>query len=211
MSSLTSLYLGVIVPASTLIPITIGIIKYRRLVRRQRALLLYLCMAVTVNAIATIYSHHNNLPLLHVYTMLEFILLVRYYVLVFSGRKTVPYLVAAAIIFPVFCVVNFLFIQSIYTYNSYTRPVEAIFLVLCSLLYFAAPETGEEPWADVPDNWVNAGILLYFSGALAQFSFSNVLEATAPHSVIMLILVLHATLVLIMYILFTISFYKCSS
>src|ERR1044072_7524087 len=151
MSSLTSLYLGVIVPASTLIPITIGIIKYRRLVRRQRALLLYLCIAVTVNAIATIYSHHNNLPLLHVYTMLEFILLVRYYVLVFSGRKTVPYLVAAAIIFPVFCVVNFLFIQSIYTYNSYTRPVEAIFLVL------------------------------------------------------------HATLVLIMYILFTIRFYKCSS
>ncbi|WP_298732848.1 hypothetical protein [uncultured Chitinophaga sp.] len=211
MSSFTSLYLGVIVPAATCIPITMGIFKYRRLPRGQRALLTYLCMALMINAIATIYSHHNNLPLLHIYTMLEFILLARYYALVFSGRRIVPYLVAAAIIFPVFCIVNFLFIQRIYTYNSYTRPVEAIFLVLCSLLYFATPLKGEEQWADVPDNWVNAGILLYFSGALAQFSFSNVLEATAPHSVIMLILVLHATLVLIMYILFTISFYKCSS
>lgn len=210
MSGLTSLYLGVIVPAATFIPITMGIFKYRRLPGRQRALLLYLGVAVTINTIATIYSHHNNLPLLHIYTMLEFILLVRYYVLVFKGRKIVPYLVAAGILFPVFCVINFLFIQSIYTYNSYTRPVEAIILVLCSLLYIAAPPTGEEQWADVPDNWVNAGILLYFSGALAQFSFSNVLEATAPHSVIMLIYVLHATLVLIMYILFTISFYKCS-
>lgn len=188
-----------------------GIYKYRRLPARQRALLLYLCVAVTINAIASIYSHQNNLPLLHIYTMLEFILLIRYYILIFRGRKIVPCLVAAGIIFPVFCVINFLFIQSIYTYNSYTRPLGAIILMLCSLLYIAAPSTGEEQWADVPDNWVNAGILLYFSGALAQFSFSNVLEATAPHSVIMLIYVLHATLVLIMYILFTISFYKCSS
>lgn len=200
-------------PASTFIPITMGFCHYRRLSARQRALLLYLCVAAVTNSIASIYSHRNNLPLLHIYTMLEFILLIRYYILVFSGKRIVPYLVAAGIIFPVFCVINFLFIQSIYTYNSYTRPVEAIILVLCSLLYIVKSSSGEEDqqWTDVPDNWVNAGILLYFSGALTQFSFSNVLEAVASHSVIMLILVLHATLVLIMYILFTISFYKCSS
>ncbi|KAA2238991.1 hypothetical protein F0L74_22520 [Chitinophaga agrisoli] len=211
MPSFTSLYLGVVVPAATLIPITMGIFKFRALTPRLRALWLYLCMAAVINAIASIYSHHNNLPLLHVYTMLELIFLVRYYLLLFTHKRILFFLKAVLILFPLYCVINFLFIQDIYSFNSYTRPVEAIILIACSLLYFMASsrEDDEERWTAVPDNWVNAGILLYFSGALGQFAFSNVVEATTAKPVILLIWVLHATLVLIMYILFTISFSKC--
>ncbi len=211
MPSFTSLYLGVVVPAATLIPISMGIYKYRALTPRHRALWLYLCMAAVVNAIASIFSHSNNLPLLHVYTMLELIFLVRYYLLLFTYEKIRFYLKAILILFPLYCVINFLFFQSIYTFNSYTRPVEAIILMGCSLLYFMASSRAEDEasWTSIPDNWVNAGILLYFSGALGQFAFSNVVEATTAKPVILLIWVLHATLVLIMYILFTISFSKC--
>jgi len=90
--------------------------------------------------------------------------------------------------------------------------VEAILLVCFSLYYFITTAADDEaaPWASQPDNWVNAGILLYFSGALAQFAFSNVVDVTASQAIKLLIWELHATLVLIMYILFTISFSKCS-
>ncbi|RAJ04237.1 hypothetical protein LX64_03117 [Chitinophaga skermanii] len=210
MPSFTTLYLGYIVPASTLLPIGYGFFHYKQLTPGLRAVLTYLCVAFTVNCIAIIFSHSNNLPLLHIYTIIEFVLLARCYLFIFTGSTARRVLIGMAIAFPVFAVLNFLFIQNIYTYNTYTRPIEAIVFIICSMLYFFRNDTEtQRRWINVPNNWINAGILLYFSGAIGQFAFSNIVGAVAPLEIALLIWILHATLVLMMYISFTISFWKC--
>ncbi|HYC29801.1 MAG TPA: hypothetical protein VEB42_13305, partial [Chitinophagaceae bacterium] len=54
--------------------------------------------------------------------------------------------------------------------------------------------------------WINAGLLLYFSGSFLLFLFFEVLANN--RSANNLAWVLHATLVLLMYILFAIGFIR---
>jgi hypothetical protein len=211
MPTLSALYLAVIVPAFTFIPITMGVCVYHNTSRAQRAILVYLGVAVVVNCIASIYSRSNNLPLLHLYTAIEFVLLLRFYQYTLPGKRIQQWIRILRIAFPVGCVVNALFIQSIYSFNTYTRPVEAIILLLFSLLYMmhSAKQVNQQQWTRIPENWSNAGILIYFSGALSQFTFSNIAGIQAPHDIMMIIWDIHATLVLVMYISCAIGFSKC--
>jgi len=86
--------------------------------------------------------------------------------------------------------------------------------MIYSLIYFAQNnEDGiEKKWVVNPINWVSTGLLLYFSGALFIFSFSNMTslqKVSKYHSLDVLIWDIHATLLLIMYLLFAIGFSKC--
>ncbi len=113
--------------------------------------------------------------------------------------------------FTILCIINALFFQSIYTYSSYTRSVEAIVLMMFALSYFAKLATGnlEKKSGRQPDFYFNAGIFLYFSGAFMLFIFSNFIAANLSKSNFLIIWNIHAALLLLMYILFSIAFLKC--
>lgn len=198
------LYTGEIVPALTLLPIIVAIRLYRVITHALKAILFYLFVAAVFNIVASIFSHSNNLPLLHIYTVVEFLFLLPFYYKLLSGKKVVLVL---GILFPVWAVINSLVVQNIYGFNSYSRATEALIMTIFALMYLA--DVTKEEWGGRPENWANAGLLLYFSGALSQFAFSNVVSAYAPVMFKMLIWDIHATFVLIMYLLFTVAFLKC--
>jgi len=209
------IYTGIIVPVSVLIPIGMAASKRKNAGRPLKIIWYYLLLDCVVNVLAVVLANQkiNNLPVLHVFTILEFVLMSYFYLSVLKQETAGRMIKYLLVIFPVFCIVNFLFFQSIYQFNTYARPVEALIIMGCSLAYFAQSNDAETRWSLNPVNWINIGILLYFSGALFIFSFSNltVQEMNEKYYAINILMWnIHATLLLMMYLLIAFGFSKCS-
>lgn len=213
MQSLAFLYMGVIVPASVIIPIVFAIVKYRHINKPLSTIFWYLLFAGVVNACAAFlaFRHINNLPLLHVYTIVEFLFLGLFFYQFTERPKIKKLILGGILLFPVYGFINFAFIQNLHVFNSYTRPVEAILLIIFSLVYFyiKTVENHNYTWHTRPETWIIIGILIYFSSSLVQFSFSNVVSSLVSRNIKLMIWAIHATLVLIMYLLFAVGFAKC--
>ena len=215
MLSFTVLYTGVIVPASVSIPIGMGVYRYKYTSPPLRTILFYLAVAGITNAIAAFYAfrHRNNLPLLHIYTIAELLLLVRFYQQTMTSQAIRQWARLTLLLFPVVCIVNFIFFQSIYSFNSYTRPLESIILLIFSILYLSQATDNERASGRgiAPETWIVIGILLYFASTLFQFIFANIVSHHASYGTKLLIWDIHASLVLIMYLLFAVGFFRCKN
>lgn len=209
-------YIGIVVPASVLLPIGAAVYNRRALERPHRILLFYLVIAGIINGLATYTAHHkmNNLWLLHIYTAIEAVMLLWFYKAALKDeaiKRVIPWIM---ILFPVICAVNLVWGQGVYRFNTYTRPVEALILIFMGVIYLL--ERSREPVGSkkgtgpaVALTWMNTGVLFYMSAALFFFIFSNFLQQGLSMSDF--ITDCHATFVLIMYLLFMIGFLKCRS
>ncbi len=108
------LYEGVIVPASIVIPVCIAAYRYKILLPAYRIILYYLLFAGCINLAADVLAenHIRNLPLLHVYTAIEAMLLLWFYRMIFKGTKPAPAIPLIMMTFFIFCVVNALFFKA---------------------------------------------------------------------------------------------------
>jgi hypothetical protein len=214
MLSANLIYTGIIVPAAVLIPIGIATYKIKYASRSLKTIWYYLLMDGCTNILASVLADFriNNLPVLHIFTILELLFLGYFYLSILKDKtanSVVKYVIA---IFPVFCVINFTFFQSIYHFNTNARPVEALIIMACSLAYFAQTNDEDTKWSLNPINWINTGLLVYFSGALFIFSFSNLVVSHMSKkyfAINTLMWNIHATLLLIMYLLIAKGFSKC--
>lgn len=167
--------------------------------------MVYLYLSLSTNIIASILAarHTNNLPLLHFYTMFELLAVLYYYKKAFSNKKADVWISMVMMAYPLLCIINFSFIQSIYQFNTYTRPLEAIIIIVFSGIYLAEQNSFEkQELVTASGRLVAYGLLIYFCSSLFQFIFSNVVSRNASHFVKMTIWNLHASFVLIMYIFF---------
>ncbi|UEG53110.1 hypothetical protein LLH06_19380 [Mucilaginibacter daejeonensis] len=209
MRSFLYYYQGVIVPASTLLPIGAGFLNYKKIDPPLKRLLVYLCGALLINIAGIVVAtmHRNNMPGLHLYTLFETVVVMWYYKLAFNDRKLDPWFNLGMIAFPVYCVINFTFFQSIYEYNTYTRPIGAILIIVASIMYLSLQNNATRAdHSTTSGRIVAGGFLIYFCSAIIQFIFSNVVGQLASKTANRLIWGMHATLVLIMYIIFLVAF-----
>ncbi len=203
---------GVIAPITILLPFFWGISKYRQLKPSAKVVWLYLAVSTVVNLTATIVArvyHQNNLPLLHIFTVAEFFILLLYYQrLLFSGTVPVLFRIMPFIFF-LLCIINAVFFQNVYTHNSYAHSLEALVVMLLAVNYFARLAAAAEPQVTkLPDFWFNTGFFLYFSGSFILFVFSNFILRISKQQYLVL-WDMHAAFVLLMYLLFTIGFTRC--
>lgn len=207
------IFMGVIVPCSAIIPIAAAIIRHRHLNSKCWYIFLYLCITSASNIASRILAanHTTNMPLLHAYTVIEMFLFSIFFIQAFQSRQIKNYIRILIVLFPLFCLINFTYFQSIYQFNTYTRPVEAIIIIILSLLYWfkqEKPEDDERQWSDVAENWIISGILLYFSSTLFLFIFSNYLYSKFSIEANKFIWNLHGGIVIFMYLFFAIAFFK---
>lgn len=198
-----------IVPASTLLPIGAGFLNYKKIDPPLKRLLVYLCGALLINIAGIVVAtmHRNNMPGLHLYTVFETVVVMWYYKLAFNDQKLDPWFNVVMIAFPVYCVVNFTFFQSIYEFNTYTRPIGAVLIIVASILYLSVQNnTHKADNSTASGRIVAGGFLIYFCSSIIQFIFSNVVSQLASKTVKHLIWGMHATFVLIMYIIFFVAF-----
>ena len=206
-------YRQIIVPASILIPIIIAVSRFQKMPAYAKCLLVYLVMSAIVNTTAIILAlnHTPNLWLLHIYTILESFLLLYYFKLIIINKNANSFIRILLWAFPLFCVVNFLFLQSLYSFNTYARPVEAIiFITLCAEYWWHGnEEDSERSWGNIPNNWIVTGLMLYFAGAFFLFLFAKyIMTGVANKKAWDLVWDVNATLVLIMYLLMAVGFIK---
>jgi hypothetical protein len=208
---MTIVYLDYVVPGSVLLPIAILLPKVRHTPVYAKLLFSYLLISALVNATFIIMARNNipNLWIIHIYTALESFLLLWFFKYIIKKPIALKVIQALMIGFPLFCVFNFLFLQSIYNFNTYARPFEAFIFIALSMIYWGQESEEDIHWAAIPANWFVTGLLLYFSGAFFIFLFSNYLAGYVTNKVMDIAWYTHATLILLMYILFAIGFLKC--
>lgn len=195
------MFLTIIVPLSILIPILIAFYNFKHLIVGAKLLLYYLLASGLINlaAIILIEFRMKNLPLLHLYTIVEGVLILGYLRTIFINTSIKKTLGILMLVFPLLCIINFSFFQSIYTFNTYTRPLEAILITFFCMLYLYKSGFTEN-WINQPQNWFNMGILLYFPVACVIFILSNYMVSTKLVAMNTIVWTVHGALVLVMYL-----------
>jgi hypothetical protein len=202
------MFLNYVVPNSIFIPILLGILAYTVADKGQKLLFYYLICSGLINfaAIVLIRYKMRNLPLLHLYTMMEATFLLGYFRTIFVSPRIKKILLLVIVVFPLLCIINFGFFQSIYSFNTYTRPLEAILITFFCLLYLY--QSGfTENWLSKPINWFNMGMLIYFPVACIIFIVSNYMSFVIRNRPMnRSVWDLHGALVILMYLCWAYGF-----
>lgn len=163
---------------SSLIPILGGLFVTRWLVKEMRILFAYLIASFLVTVIMYLLAAKgiNNLWLMHLFTPVQFGCLIW----VFSFWATPSthqrlFWWSIPSFFLVWAIGLFL-IENINHFNSFTRPLEAVLLILASS-YVLFQENVRDSGRTIrrPQFWVGSATVIYFTGMVILYSLSNVL------------------------------------
>lgn len=206
--------MAVIVPLSILLPLFIGAIRFRQFSDAGKLTYLYLLASAIFTSFSLLigrYYHENSMPVTHLFTLVEFGCIVFVYRSLLPAPKKSGVYTYLILCFAFVCILNAIFFQSIFTYNSYTKSIEAIICILFAMKYFAAIASGTVSTKVVTNEafYINAGFFLYFSGAFMLFVFSNFIITNLSLNNFLIIWTIHASLVLLMYLFFTFAFIVC--
>ncbi len=168
---------------SVVFPIGVSIARRQGYNRLGRVLSTYFYLSALFDLAGLITWHKkvNNLPLFHLFTLIELLFFGWVYEQVFMNallKKTVAVL---TVLFGVFTVVNSLLLESIWTFNSISATAESVYLIVLSLLLFRQLLLQNEVmFLDRhPLFWLNSGVLLYFAGNLFVFMLQHAIADSA--------------------------------
>jgi len=170
----------------------------------------YLILAIITQALSLIlwYNGINNLPLLHGYTVGEFVFLFWFYMTTY--RKPAFTIVSGVLLVAgcIFFVIDSFVLESIWSFNTLGRSVESLILIVLGLRLFLKiiSEDSEDPNLNGL-KYINAGLFIYFSGSIVLFTFSRITtELTVEQA--LNIWTIHTSLLVLQYILLTIGLLK---
>ncbi len=120
---------------------------------------------------------YNNLPLLHIYTLGEFLLLSYFFKVLVDKptflKKGFTYFIVAG---SLFIIANSVFFQPIFGFNTFAKTFVQVIIISYAILYFY--NLVENPLFSLQVSkslrLVNSAILVYYSGSLFIFMCSNV-------------------------------------
>jgi hypothetical protein len=146
--------------------------------KEQKIIALYILLALITEIFAKVIGaiHLNNLPVLHVYTLLQFLIVAWLYKPVMSGEIMSKIWGVFTVAFLSGSIINSLFIQSVWEFNGYARAAESLIIVLFILWYFRKllfSEDAVKPLQDIPMFWISTGMFFYFSACFFVFLLSG--------------------------------------
>lgn len=141
-----------------------------------RKLSYYLCwnLVIELGAYLMIKIGVNNLPLLHIYTFGELLLWAVFYleVLKLTSRQRTSLLTMVAVA-ALLIVLNSIFLQNIYGFNSYAKTLVNVILIGLSILLLYQLLHSENEAGHRALGLINSSVLFYYSGSLLIFMFSD--------------------------------------
>lgn len=194
------------------LPISISFYRFSQRTQELKALSLILYLILFFDGVARILAHWgmSNLFIWHIYTPIEFY----FYSFIFSKHIVPPlpkpFFRGVLYAFGVIALLNVLFAQGFAQVNSYTRVLESMIFVCFSVLLLFQLFRQEEsvPLQNKPLFWFACGILLYFSGNLFVFIFSNFLHQYYYLYLNKYVWAFYALMNVITYLLFAIALWK---
>jgi hypothetical protein len=151
----------------------------------------------------------NNMPLLHFYTITEFLFISTYLKLQIDNKSVWKTITVIQVLFVSFSIFNSLFIQHIQTFNSYARSSEALILIILILHLFASEirNPSAKNSHSTGFTWINSGLIIYFTSNLFLFALNNYYDPTNK-KVYEIFWTVHAALCISMYSLISIGIWK---
>jgi hypothetical protein len=194
---------------SVIAPLVIGLKHFRTYGNDLRALTVFLLFAgITELTSYLLWSRSmNNLPLLHVYTVIEFIMLSYIYRIHISSVLPRKFIEVTCLLFVCFAIYNSIFIQSVYQFNSYARGIEFIFILFYSIAYVYTLFTRNDtsPLKRTSMFWLNTGVLLYYTTSFFVFLLSNNMLMHLPKTAIQVSWAFHGIFLLIFHIFLSVA------
>src|SRR5471030_2734084 len=190
------------------------IIYYRKFEKKFRIFSWFIICSAIVQIIALILwlLRENNMPLLHIYVPLGFVLLAWFYQAVLESLINKGIIVTVALLFLCFSIINSLFFENIFIFNSNALTVESILLIIFSIFTFIVllnqqlqPITRRVKQSL---SWINSGILIYYSSTLLLFYFSNYVMHRYSVNVSAHTWMFHSFASIIMYTFFLVGLWK---
>jgi hypothetical protein len=154
------------------------LIHWKKLSIPFRRLFYFLIWSFIIEILARVFMQldYNNLPLLHIYTLGEFILFSYFYKSLIRKpavfQKIYGYFIVGC---GLLIVLNSVFFQSIYEFNSYAKTFVQITIIGYAVLYFYNL-IGNESEASVESKslrLVNSAVIIYYSGSLFIFMYGK--------------------------------------
>lgn len=193
------------------VPVLVALFRFQRLGVAMKAMAFYVFLGGIIQVTSSYLNAQklNNLWLLHLYTPMEFACIVWFYSQVLSGflKKTV--FIGLSLGFTALSVLNSAFLQDTDTFNTYARSLEGILVIVLCLLwcYRTLEEMKIKRLEEDPVFWVNTGFLLYFSGNVLLFAFSNYIVGI-NRALNLYIWAFHALFSILVYFFITIGLWK---
>ncbi|MCP9768343.1 hypothetical protein EGI22_10495 [Lacihabitans sp. LS3-19] len=162
-----------------ILPFVIGLLHFAFIKKEIKIVFYYVLLAITSEIISRtlvyFFKFSNILPLLHIYTVFEFFIIWLFFFKYFNNFYSKKRMKILLIVFIFFAIFNSIFIQKIYTFNTYVRSLESLIIVALTLLTFnkIINELDTRYPTQQPVFWINSGFLFYFSGNLVVFTLSN--------------------------------------
>jgi hypothetical protein len=173
------LNIGIII--CLLLTSTLFLLKRKDYPQQVRRFGWFVCLNLLVESMALTLalSNKNNLPLLHFYTLAEFILLSAFFIpLIFPtpSQQRIAFRLAGLI--GLLVIANSIWIQPIHTYNSYSYTlVNLLIIASCLFLLFRLFNQAVQPeYLHQFYFTVSAALFVYLSGSIFIFMFGPYLE-----------------------------------
>lgn len=197
---------------SILIPFFIGVYRFKHLDKSLR-LFFYFVVYGTINEIVTrifiSLGGNNTMPFSHLYLMAEFFILGLFYSVILKGVLHKRIIITIIVLFELYCVVNTLFLQSVFEYPALPLSISKIFIVGFSILFLYKIMTEAKVlnlWNE-PLIYINLAVLIYYSGNLFySLLFNLILDYSREFSKITIDY--FTILNTLFYILIAIGFWK---
>jgi len=201
-------------PIHVVIYILCFIIALFSRVKNQRphyfnSFILYILLTITTEVIGWWYSLHlkNNLIFYNFYAIINFTYLIYLMRSFLQNRKVMSILTWVAVIYPIFALINVIFVQGLHTFNTYSLICGCTLVVMASISYFyeRIKYPGPQSLLHDPTFWISTGILFYNTCSLPINGILNVI-ANMPFYVYKIIYPINVVMNIILYLLFSISF-----
>lgn len=154
----------------------------------------------------------KNLPLLHVYVPVGFSCLIWFYKHVFKQAVHPLILPVTAILFVLFSLVNTLFFQDLFTYNSSALLLESVLVIILTLSAFLLAQHAfvQEEYIHLTNglNWIHSGLLIYFLSSSLVYHFGDSITRILPTELARYVWALHSFFSMVMYSLFCVGIWK---
>ncbi|MCB9235538.1 MAG: hypothetical protein H6581_28035 [Bacteroidia bacterium] len=186
-------------------------LRFTRLSRIHQILSLFIFFTTAIQGVSLWLwlEVKNNMPLSHLNTAVGILLLAWFYQEVFRGFIDKWIFGWTGGLLFVFALINAIFLQGLYSFNSYALMVQCIMVIILSLTMYAMllNDTVKEQKRDQLKslNWINAGLFIYFASSILLFYFGKVIIDTFSQEISLYSWIMHSFFATIMYICFLIG------
>ncbi len=190
---------------SSFLPVIFGLIYFKKINKPFKRLVYFFCVSVFFEYFVTEFKkvYGTNVPLLHLFTPLEFSLF--FWVFWKYFNKHIYIYISVIFVFITIAFLDAFFINTIYTHNNVARPTESIVLIITSFYYYYLNLNSINKNTIIYKEamfWFTTGVLIYFSINFYMFlMISQLVPPTAYLSID-----IHSVFNIIANILFAKSF-----